>query len=90
MRSLTIAAVNRRSARGFLDALTDAGLDAELRKESDGTYCVEVRMDGADRDIHRALSALEEHVTARASGPARLELDGRSYTLEAVPDASFE
>lgn len=84
MRTLTIGAANLASARGFLDALD--GFQAKLLSTSDGTYNVEISLDETNRSAIEVLNTLEQHVTERASGPARLELDGRNYLLD-VADA---
>jgi hypothetical protein len=57
------------------------GFDAELVESEDGHYDVQVSLDD-DRDINRALGAIDTHVTDRADGPARLDLDGRHYLIE--------
>jgi hypothetical protein len=42
---------------------------------------VSVELRGADRGVIEILDALERHVTDRNDGPARVELDGKRYTL---------
>lgn len=89
MRNLTIGAASLESAQGFFDALSDFG--PSLVRTEDGDYEVWVTMDASNRRVLEALNALEKHVTERAAGPARLELDGRSYSLDAgepVPEAT--
>jgi hypothetical protein len=57
------------------------GFEAELVENEDGHYQVQVSLDG-DRDIGNVLGAIDTHVTERADGPARLDLDGRRYHIE--------
>ena len=87
MRTLTIGAVNLDSASGFFEALKGHGFHAELLVEYGHTYQVRVRLDGSKHDINRVLNMLQEHVTARAAGAERLEMDGRSLTMQPVPEA---
>ena len=91
MRNLTIGAASLESAQGFFDALNDFG--PSLVRTEDGNYEVWITLDTSNRRVLEALNALEKHVTERAAGPARLELDGRSYLLdgadaEPAPDAA--
>lgn len=91
MRTLTIGAESLASARGFLDALE--GFPAELMMASDGTYQVQIGLDETNRSAIEVLNTLEQVVTERAAGAARLELDGRRYLLdvgdvEPAPDAA--
>ena len=91
MRTLTIGAASLASARGFLDALE--GFQAELVTASDGTYQIQISLDETNRSAIEVLNTLEQVVTERASGAARLELDGRSYLMdvadtEPAPDAA--
>ena len=57
------------------------GFQAELVESEDGRYDVQVSLDD-DRDISRVLGAIDTHVTERADGPTRLDLDGRRYLIE--------
>lgn len=57
------------------------GFEAELVTDGDGRYDVQVSLHD-DRDINRVLGAIDTHVTERADGPARLDLDGRHYLIE--------
>jgi hypothetical protein len=57
------------------------GFEAELVENEDGRYDVQVSLDD-DRDISRVLGAIDTHVTERADGPARLDLDGRHYLID--------
>jgi hypothetical protein len=52
-----------------------------MAEKDDGGYSVTVSLRGGDRQIVAILSALEQHVSERNDGPARLELEGRTYVL---------
>jgi hypothetical protein len=77
--TLRIGAASLESARALLECLR--GLEAELIESDDGNYEVQISLAG-DREINDALGAIDRHVTERADGPARLDLDGRQYLLE--------
>jgi hypothetical protein len=80
MRAITVEAKSLESARDLYNALFEfrpalTGSDAQ-------GYRVTVELGSAsDRQIIAILDALEQHVTERASGPARIELDWRRYTM---------
>ena len=57
------------------------GFEAELVESEDGRYDVLVSIDD-ERGINRVLGAIDTHVSERADGPARLDLDGRHYLIE--------
>jgi hypothetical protein len=78
VQGLTIEGKSIESTRGFCDALS--AFHAELIKDSDGRYRVAVQLT-SNGQIIDVLNALEQHVTERDTGLARLELDGRRYTL---------
>jgi hypothetical protein len=78
VQGLTIEAKSIESARGFYDALS--AFHPEMLEDTDCRYRVAVQLISNDRIID-VLNALEQHVTERDTGPARLELDGRNYTL---------
>jgi hypothetical protein len=63
----------------MLECLRD--FEAELVDNEDGRYDVQVSLHD-DRDINRVLGAIDTHVTERADGPTRLDLDGRRYLIE--------
>jgi hypothetical protein len=79
MESLVIHAASRESAEGFCSALSE--FHAMLVEEENGRCQVEVPVDRSNKRILKALSALEAYVSARADGPARVDLDGQRYTL---------
>jgi uncharacterized protein (UPF0262 family) len=80
-QTLRIGPASRERARAILDCLR--GFEAELVESEDGSYDVQVILAG-DRDINRALGAIDTHVSERADGPVRLDLDGRRYLIEPV------
>jgi hypothetical protein len=82
VQTLTIGATNLASACDYLDALRAFGPSLVLAE--DGHYRVRINLDSSDRGIFEVLDSLEDHVSDRTSGPARLELDG--YLLN-VPNA---
>jgi hypothetical protein len=80
MLTITIEAATPESAVALSKALAE--FRAELR-ESDGRRFIDVEL-GGDREIVEVLKAVEDYVTHRNDGPARIELDGRDYTLHPV------
>ena len=78
MRSFTVGAGSLEVAQGLYSALAD--FHPELLETDDGTYQVRVTLVGGDNAIIATLKAIEKHVAERRS-PARVELDGRVYTL---------
>lgn len=83
MQKLTIEAVSPASAHALLEAL--AGFQAELVEGKDGRSEVVVKLSG-DLEIVSVLNALEEHVNRRAK-VARVEFEGRTYTMHPELDA---
>ena len=79
LRTLTIGPASLERARAMLECLL--GFEAVLLENEDGRYDVQVSLHD-DRDINRVLGAIDTHVTERADGPARLDLDGRHYLIE--------
>ena len=84
MDRLTIQAASPESGRAMLAAL--ARFRAELLEDSEGCQ-VTVTLDQDDAEITAVLRALEDYITERASGPARVELNGQPYVMHPVPDA---
>jgi hypothetical protein len=79
MRGITIDAKTLRSAQALYEALY--AFRPELTGSEDEGYRVTVEFGDSARQIDSILNALQEHVTQRATGPTRLELDGRRYTM---------
>ena len=78
-QTLTIGPGSVERARAMLECLDD--FEAEIVEREDGLYDVQVSL-ASDRDINRVLGAIDTHVSERADGPARLDLDGRRYLME--------
>lgn len=81
MRSLTVQAESLQSARGLYEALS--GFDPELSGSDDEGYEVAVELGGFDRQVITVLDVIQHHVSERHVGSARVELGGRSYTMQA-------
>ena len=79
LQTLMIGPASLERARAMLECL--GGFEAELVASEDGRYDVQVNL-ASDRDINRVLGAIDTHVCDRADGPARLDLDGRRYSIE--------
>ena len=69
MDRLTIQAHSPESGRAMLAALS--GFRPELLEDSEGCQ-VTVTLDQGDAEITAVLSALENYISERASGPARM------------------
>jgi hypothetical protein len=82
MQTLTIEAATPDSAFALHEALS--GFRAELRVTDEGKSYVGVTLGQSDREIVEVLNAIEDYVMQRATGPARIALNGRKYVLHAV------
>jgi hypothetical protein len=78
MRSLTIEARSLESAQALCSALQEFA--PELSGSEEDGYRVSVELGSFDRQVLVVLDVIEQHVIERSS-PARVELDGRSYTV---------
>jgi hypothetical protein len=85
MQTLTIRAATRESAIGLYESLS--GFRTELVETDDGRHYIEIELGRGDREIVDVLNAIEQYVTQRNTGPARIELNGRDYTLHGEPHA---
>jgi len=84
MQALTVAASTREVARGLYDALAE--FRPTIAERESGMYEVVVSLrNRGDAHLVAVLGALERHVSERGSGPAHVEVEGRSYTLAAAP-----
>lgn len=77
MRAFTVKAKSLESAQSLFDALHR--FDPALEGGADG-YSVSVEVGADDRRVLDVLEAIQGHVQQRADA-ARVELDGRSYTV---------
>jgi hypothetical protein len=82
MRAITVDAKTLESARTLYNALS--GFHPELLGSEEHGYRVSVQLRHNDGDIIPILAAIERYVNDRASDPARIELDGRRYTMHAT------
>ena len=78
METLTIHAASPETARAMLAVLSE--FRAELVESADGCQVV-VSLGRGDREIVGVLEALEEYVSLRGIGPARVDVYGKSYAL---------
>jgi hypothetical protein len=84
MRAITIEAKSVGSARRLYNALIE--FHPELAgSEDDGGYRVSVGLGSSESRIVDVLNAVEEYVVEGNTGPARVNVDGRRFTLHAVP-----
>ena len=81
MQALTVRASTLDVAHSLYSAL--AAFHPEVTECEAGGYLVTVSLHGSDRRVIEILDALEQHVAERDAGPARVELDGRMYTMHA-------
>ena len=80
MRAITIEAKSLDSAVGIRDALSQ--FNPDLRSSDSESYQISIDLSGSERRIIDILGVLERHITSRSDGPAHVELDGRSYTMD--------
>jgi hypothetical protein len=83
MRAITIEATSVGSARGLYNALIE--FHPELAEDEDDGYHVSVELGSSESRIVDVLDAIEQYVIEANTGPANVNLDGRRYTLRAVP-----
>jgi hypothetical protein len=86
MRSLSVEASSLESARALHSALAE--FHPELSGSEDEGYRVTVELGSFDRKVISVLDAIEEHVSIRNDGAARINLDGRTYTLPVAAAAA--
>jgi hypothetical protein len=79
MQKLAIEAATRESARDLLAALS--AFRASLLESDQGPCRVEVTLGRGDREIVELLNAIEQYVTDRNVGAARIQLNERTYTI---------
>jgi hypothetical protein len=83
LETLTIHAAGAESAREMLAALS--GFQAELVQVADGD-AVAIALGGNDGEVVAVLNAIQQYVTERADGPARLDFDGHCYLMHREPE----
>jgi hypothetical protein len=83
MRAITIEAVSVGSARGLYNTLIE--FHPELAGSEDDGYRVSVELGSSESRIVHVLDAIEQYVIEANTGPASVNVDGRRYTLHAVP-----
>ena len=62
-----------------------SGFQAELLETADGDG-VAITLAGGDGELVAVLNAIEQYVTGRADGPARMDFDGNSYVMHREPE----
>ena len=85
MRSLIVEAEGLESARDLYSALSR--FHPELSGSEAEGYRVAVELGSFDRRVVTVLDVIDEYVSRRNDGPARVELDGRKYTLPVAEGA---
>jgi len=83
VQTLTIKARSLESADALFVALSK--FHPEMINGENGSHSVTIAL-GSDSDIVAALNAIEQHVTDRGDGLARLELDGHTYMMQPAED----
>ncbi len=82
MRGITIEASSVDRARGLYDALIE--FHPELTGSEDAGYRVSVELGSSERRLLDVLGAIEQHITETNAGPARIDVSGRRYTMQAL------
>jgi hypothetical protein len=82
LQAITIEGTTPESALALYQAL--GCFRTDLRDTDDGRRFVDVEFRGGTREIVDMLNAVEDYVTHRHEGPARLALNGHNYTLHAA------
>jgi hypothetical protein len=84
MRAITVETSSVGPARGLYNALID--FHPELAGSEGKGYRVSVELGSSESRVVDVLSAIERYVTEANDGPASMTVDGRAYTMHAVPD----
>jgi hypothetical protein len=82
MRSLSVETVSRESADHLCGALSAFGAEVV---EKPGSIVVHVPLKGGGAELVAILNAIQDHVKARMTGTAVVELDGQSYLMDSPP-----
>ena len=83
MQSLTVHTASPATGRAVLAALST--FRTELLEARDGHCEIAVLLGRGDSEVVAVISALEQYVTERADGPARVDFNGRTYVMYAGP-----
>ena len=86
MRAITVETSSVGPARSLYNALID--FHPELAGSEDDGYRVSVELGSSESRVLDVLGAIEEYVTEANSGSAGMTVDGRRYTMHAVPTGS--
>jgi hypothetical protein len=86
MRVITAGARSLYAAHGLYSALSE--FHPELNGIEDDGYRVSIELGSSDRRIIAVLDILDEYVTERASGPARVEVDGHPHVMHGPIEVS--
>src|SRR3954470_1841937 len=86
MRAITVEMNHVGPARSLYNALID--FHPELAGTEQDGWSVSVELGSSESRVIDVLSAIEDYVTEADDGPARMTVDGRRYTMRALPDGS--
>jgi hypothetical protein len=82
VKTLSIEARTAEMAHGLRTAL--AIFNAEVIEQDPETFVVTVPLSPYGKaDINSVLSAIQQYVAERQAGSAQIDLDGRTYMMEA-------
>jgi hypothetical protein len=81
MRSISIEAASPESAHALSAAL--AAFGPHVSEQDPGGLVVQLEITGGSSEIVAILNAIQEHLKARAEGATLIDLDGRSYLMDA-------
>jgi hypothetical protein len=81
MRTISIEAASPESAHALSAAL--AAFGPRVSEEGPGGPVVRVEITRGSSEIVAILNAIQEHLKDRADGATLIDLDGRSYVMDA-------
>jgi hypothetical protein len=79
VKTLSIEAASAEAAYGLHSALAPFGPELMERE----TFVVRVDLSNREDEVGSVLHAIQEYVNARQGGPALIDWDGRTYSMEA-------
>jgi hypothetical protein len=82
MRTISVEAPSPESASALSAAL--AAFGPHVFEQNPGGPVVQVETTGGSSQVVAILNAMQEHVNASADGPTLVDLDGRSYVMDAL------